>query len=64
MRDVVSEILRRVNDAKKILEATVASGTGVDTFDKYQRLVGKTQGLDQALMIINDILTENDEEAV
>ena len=62
MRDILSEILSRVDDAKKRLEASVASGTGVDCFDKYQRLVGKREGLEQALLIINDILTEDGEQ--
>jgi hypothetical protein len=63
MRDIVSEIIRRVTEEKKLLDATVASGTNIHNFEQYQRMVGKGEGLSKALMVIDDILTENDEAA-
>ncbi len=63
MRDIVSEIIRRVTEEKKLLDATVASGTNIHTFEQYQRMVGKGEGLSKALLVIDDILTENDEAA-
>jgi hypothetical protein len=62
MRDILSEILKRIEDAKEITVETVATGQGIEDFAKYQRIVGELAGLERALLIIDTILTENDEE--
>ena len=62
MQDIIREILRRVGAAKILLESSVASGTHIHSFEAYQRLVGKREGLSETLDIINDILTEDDEK--
>jgi hypothetical protein len=61
MRDIVSEIIRRVKEEKTLLDAAIASGTGIHSFEQYRSMVGKGEGLQKALTIIDDILTENDE---
>jgi len=61
MQDIVGEVIRRVKEEKMILDATLASGANVHTFDQYQRLVGKGEGLARALLLIDEILTEDDE---
>ena len=40
----------------------IASGVNVHSFDGYQRLVGKREGLSDALAIIDQILSEDDED--
>jgi hypothetical protein len=37
---------------------------GVDSWDKYNQLVGKARGLKEALDIINDVLQEDEEKDV
>jgi aromatic ring-opening dioxygenase catalytic subunit (LigB family) len=61
MQDIVGEVIRRVKEEKMILDATLASGTNVHNFEQYQRLVGKGEGLSRALLLIDEILTEDDE---
>jgi len=61
MRDIVSEIIRRVDAERKLLAATVAAGQGVSSYDQYQRLVGRGEGFSLALELINEILTEDSE---
>jgi hypothetical protein len=41
---------------------TVSMGTGVVNFETYQRLVGRFQGLQIALDLLDDIMTEDDEK--
>jgi len=62
MRDILSEILHRIKTAKQQTVETVATGQSIDDFAKYQRIVGEIMGLERALLIIDTILTENDEE--
>jgi hypothetical protein len=62
MRDILSEILKRIKAAEKDMTEGIASGVNVHSFDSYQRLVGKREGLSDALAIIESILSEDDED--
>jgi aromatic ring-opening dioxygenase catalytic subunit (LigB family) len=62
MKDILSEILKRIKTAEKELSEAIASGVNVHNFDTYQRLVGKREGLSDALTIIDNILSEDDED--
>ena len=62
MKDFISEIIGRVKTEIQIQADTVTAGTNVNTFDDYKQYVGKIEGLQIALAIIDQILTENDEE--
>lgn len=62
MNDIVGEILKRILISKQDIVDSVSTGRGVDSFDKYQKLVGKHEGLQLALDLINGILTENDKD--
>jgi hypothetical protein len=62
MKDLLSEILDRIKIAEKEMVEAIASGLNVHSFDAYQRLVGKREGLSDALAIIDQILSEDDEE--
>jgi phage-related protein len=62
MKDFISEIISRVREERKLLVDTVTAGTNVNSFDDYQKLIGQIEGLNTAIRVIDDILTENDEE--
>jgi hypothetical protein len=62
MKDFISEIIGRVKTEIQIQAETVTAGTNVNSFDDYKQYVGKIEGLQIALAIIDQILTENDEE--
>ena len=62
MKDFISEIIGRVKTEQSNLADTVTAGMNVNSFDDYQRLVGRFEGFKVVLDIINEILTEDDEE--
>ena len=62
MKDFISEIIRRVRDEKINLADTVTAGTNVNSFEDYQYLIGKIDGLRLTLDVIDQILTEDEEE--
>jgi hypothetical protein len=63
MKDFISEIIGRVKAERSNLADTVTAGMNVNTFEDYQRLVGRHEGFTIVLDMINEILTEDDEEA-
>lgn len=63
MKDFLSDIIGRVKTEQKKLAETVTAGTNVNSFEDYQRLVGRHEGLQLTLDIINEILTEDEEES-
>jgi hypothetical protein len=62
MKDFISEIIGRVKTEQSNIADTVTAGMNVNSFDDYQRLVGRHEGFKVVLDIINEILTEDDEE--
>lgn len=62
MKDFVSEIIGRVKAEQNTLADTVTAGINVNSFDDYQRLVGRYEGFKVVLDIIDEILTGDDEE--
>ena len=62
MKDILSEILKRIKSAKNLTVETVATGQSITDFAKYQRILGEIAGLEKALMIIDGILTEDEED--
>ena len=62
MKDFISEIIDRVRDQKAKLADAVTAGTNVHTFDDYQYLIGQIEGLKTTLDIVNEILTENEDD--
>jgi hypothetical protein len=61
MRDIVSEIIRRVTEERSLVKETITAGVGVNNFEQYQRMIGRAEGYSLALEVINDILSEDDE---
>jgi hypothetical protein len=62
MKDILSEIISRTRDEQKKLADTLTAGANVNSFEDYQRLVGRFEGFKAVLDIIDDILREDDEE--
>lgn len=62
MKDFISEIISRTRDEKAKLSEAISNGTNVNTFDDYQRLVGRNEGFQAVLDIIDEILTEDEED--
>jgi len=61
MKDPISELIGRLKEAGDELSQAITAGVNIHTFDDYRRLVGRHEGLLQALDIINDLLTEDDQ---
>ena len=62
MKDFLSEIIGRVKAEQKSLAESVPAGNNVNSFEDYQRLVGRHEGFKITLDIINEILTEDEED--
>ena len=61
MKDPISELIGRLKEAGDELSQAITAGVNIHSFDDYRRLVGRHEGLMQALDIINDLLTEDNE---
>ena len=59
MKDPLYQSIFRIKEAVEFLQDGVLSG--VDSWDKYNQLVGRGQGLQEALEIINSVLREDEE---
>jgi len=62
MVDFLSEIISRIKSEIQIQADTVTAGTNVNSFDDYKQYIGKLEGLKTALAIIDEILTEDEED--
>ena len=62
MKDIVNEIIGRVKTEIKIQADTVTAGMNVNSYEDYKQYIGKIEGLQIVLNIIDEILTEDDEE--
>jgi hypothetical protein len=62
MKDIISEIISRLKAEVKIQAETVTAGTNINSFDDYKQYLGKIEGLQSALEIIDEILTEDEED--
>ena len=55
----VSDLIGAIEVRKTAIAQSLVHGNAV-TFEAYQRLVGQHQGLEEALVILNDLLKEED----
>ena len=62
MKDFLSTIISRTRDEQKKLAETLTAGNNVNSFDDYQRLVGRYEGFNEVLDIINEILREDEDD--
>lgn len=61
MKDILSEIISRVRTEKTIQAEAVTAGMNINSFDDYKQHIGVIEGLQTALDIIDEILTEDEE---
>lgn len=62
MKDIISEIIKRLKSADQDLTLAISSGVNVHDYASYQRLVGQKAGVQESLDIINQILSEDGED--
>jgi hypothetical protein len=62
MRDFISEVIARTRDEQAKLAETLTAGSNVNSFEDYQRLVGRFEGFKEVLDIINEILREDEDD--
>jgi hypothetical protein len=62
MKDFISEIIARTRDEQAKLADTLTAGSNVNSFEDYQRLVGRFEGFKAVQDIINEILREDEED--
>ena len=62
MKDIIGEVIGRVKTEINDQAEAVTAGVNINSFDDYKQSIGTIQGLQLALDIINEILTENDED--
>ena len=62
MKDFISEIISRTRDEQAKLAETLTAGSNVNTFEDYQRLIGRYDGFKAILYIIDEILREDEED--
>lgn len=62
MKDILSEIISRLKAEVKIQAETVTAGMNINSFDDYKQHIGVIQGLQTALDIIDEVLTDDDEQ--
>jgi hypothetical protein len=62
MKDFISTIISRTRDEQDKLAETLTAGSNVNSFEDYQRLVGRFEGFKAVLDIIDEILREDDED--
>lgn len=59
--DIISNFISLAKETKQEIADTVSAGRGVNSFENYQRLVGRAEGIQIALQILDDIMTGDDE---
>ena len=62
MKDFLSEIITRTRDEQKKIAEAVTAGNNINSFEDYQRMVGRYEGCKEVLDIINEILTEDEDD--
>jgi hypothetical protein len=60
--DIISQFISLAKETKQEIADTVTAAQGVNSFETYQRLVGRAEGLQIALQILDDIMTGDDEQ--
>ena len=62
MKDILSEIIDRIRSERKIQADTVTAGMNVNSYEDYKQYIGRLEGLQTALDIIDEVLTDDTEQ--
>jgi hypothetical protein len=57
----VEDFIGAIEARKRTISKSLVEGNAVN-FETYQRLVGQHQGLEEALVILNDLLKEDEKD--
>lgn len=57
----IGDFISAVEARQRAIAESLVEGNAIN-FETYQRLVGQHQGLEEALVILNDLLKEPDED--
>ena len=57
----VSDFIGAIEDRKTAIAQSLVTGHAIN-FETYQRLVGQHQGLEEALVILNNLLKEDESD--
>ena len=61
MRDVISEFIGLIKDEQIKIAESLTAGHAIN-IESYQRLVGQYQGLQASLDVLNELMTEDNED--
>lgn len=62
MKDILSEIISRIKAEVKNQADAVTAGTNIVSYEDYKQHVGCIRGLQLTLEIIDEVLTDDDEQ--
>ena len=62
MKDILSEIISRIKAEVTNQAEAVTAGTNIVSFDDYKQHIGCIRGLQLSLDIIDEVLTEDEEQ--
>ena len=62
MKDILSEIISRIKAEVNNQAEAVTAGTNIVSFDDYKQHIGCIRGLQLSLDIIDEVLTEDEEQ--
>ncbi len=57
----ISDLIGRIKASQDQIATSLAQGNAPN-WDAYQRLVGRNEGLEEALEILNNLMKEDDED--
>ena len=57
----ISDLIGRIKASQVQIASSLAQGNAPN-WDTYQRLVGRNEGLEEALEILNNLMKEDDED--
>lgn len=62
MRDILSEIISRIKAEVQNQAEAVTAGNNIVSFEDYKQHIGCIRGLQLTLDIIDEVLTDDDEQ--
>ena len=61
MKDIITELIGLIKTEQQRIAESLTAGHAIN-IESYQRLVGNHQGLQAVLIMLDDLMTEDDEE--
>ena len=61
MKDIITELISLIKAEQQRIAESLTAGHAIN-IESYQRLVGNYQGLQASLNLLNNLMTEDDEQ--